>query len=493
MYVEHPYKFNDKFYAKVDGKFYEITREVAKAMLSAYRNEVYRSKKWQPEDPETMTRKTKWTELLDCVFSENTDGIGVQDLPDEGQRSVEDLVILQAESAELHQNIAKLSEHEQFIIKSIYFEGMKQVFDGGEIIAGAEVAAKPKVSSEAAGKGVFADDLMKVEDIKNGYCTQFLINKYEGASAAKMRAFAESNGDSVVCIEDDDVINLHVHTADPGKILSEAIKYGYLTNFKIENMHEQFLARQKQGKSLEKQASAEKAPSQSSEFVYAAVDPSRDYGFVAVAAGEGLKAVFTDLAADAVVSGGQTMNPATEDILAAIQSVPAKTVFVLPNNKNIIMAAEQAQKLADRQVVVLPTRTVPMGITAMLNFDPSVNAETNTINMMAAADKVSTGLITYAARDSEYDGKRIRKGEIMALENGKIVSTSNDITKATYRLARGMCKKDSSFVTIISGCDVSDEDAEKVTEIVKAKCPNHVEVSHIRGGQPVYYYMISVE
>ena len=375
----------------------------------------------------------------------------------------------------------------------LIFEGMKQVFDGGEIIAGAEVAAKPKVSSEAAGKGVFADDLMKVEDIKNGYCTQFLINKYEGASAAKMRAFAESNGDSVVCIEDDDVINLHVHTADPGKILSEAIKYGYLTNFKIENMHEQFLARQKQGKSLEKQASAEKAPSQSSEFVYAAVDPSRDYGFVAVAAGEGLKAVFTDLAADAVVSGGQTMNPATEDILAAIQSVPAKTVFVLPNNKNIIMAAEQAQKLADRQVVVLPTRTVPMGITAMLNFDPSVNAETNTINMMAAADKVSTGLITYAARDSEYDGKRIKKGEIMALENGKIVSTSNDITKATYRLARGMCKKDSSFVTIISGCDVSDEDAEKVTEIVKAKCPNHVEVSHIRGGQPVYYYMISVE
>ena len=368
----------------------------------------------------------------------------------------------------------------------VIFEGMGKVFHGEAIIAGGEAAPnKAKLSTENAGKGVFTDDLMKVEDIKNGYCTQFLINKYEGASAAKMRAFAESNGDSVVCIEDDDVINLHVHTADPGKILSEAIKYGYLTNFKIENMHEQFLARQKQGKSLEKQASAEKAPSQASEFIYAAVDPSRDYGFVAVAAGEGLKAVFTDLAADAVVSGGQTMNPSTEDILAAIQSVPAKTVFVLPNNKNIIMA--------DRQVVVLPTRTVPMGITALLNFDPSVNAETNTINMMAAADKVSTGLITYAARDSEYDGKRIRKGEIMALENGKIVSTSTDITKATYRLARNMCKKDSSFVTIISGCDVSDEDAEKVTEIVKAKCPNHVEVSHIRGGQPVYYYMISVE
>ena len=367
----------------------------------------------------------------------------------------------------------------------IIFEGMSKVFHGEGIVAGGEaVPNKAKLST---------DDLMKVEDIKNGYCTQFLINKNEGASAAKMRAFAESNGDSVVCIEDDDVINLHVHTADPGKILSEAIKYGYLTNFKIENMHEQFLARQKQGKSLEKQASAEKKPDPTAEFIYAAVDPDREYGFVAVAAGEGLKAVFTDLAADAVVSGGQTMNAATEDILAAVQSVPAKTVFVLPNNKNIIMAAEQAQKLADRQVVVLPTRTVPMGITALLNFDPSANVEPNTINMMAAADKVSTGLITYAARDSEFDGKRIKKGEIMALENGKIVATSNDLIKATYRLARSMCKKDSSFVTIISGCDVSDEDAEKVTEIVKAKCPNHVEVSHIRGGQPVYYYMISVE
>ena len=376
----------------------------------------------------------------------------------------------------------------------IIFEGMGKVFHGEGIVAGGEAAPnKAKLSTENAGKGVFTDDLMKVEDIKNGYCTQFLINKYEGASAAKMRAFAESNGDSVVCIEDDDVINLHVHTADPGKILSEAIKYGYLTNFKIENMHEQFLARQKQGKSLEKQASAEKAPAQASEFVYAAVDPSRDYGFVAVAAGEGLKAVFTDLAADAVVSGGQTMNPATEDILAAIQSVPAKTVLVLPNNKNIIMASEQAQKLADRKVIVLPTRTVPQGMTAMLNFDPDLKPEENAVAMMQAADRVSTGLITYAARDSEFDGKPIKKGEIMALENGKIVATGTDLVKMTYRLARSMKKKDTQFITVISGCDVSDEDAEKTTDLVRAKCGGSVEVSHISGGQPVYYYMISVE
>nr|WP_317399188.1 DAK2 domain-containing protein [uncultured Gemmiger sp.] len=374
----------------------------------------------------------------------------------------------------------------------LVFEGMQQVFEGRGMVTGEEVAPKPKLNSESAGKGVFADDLMKVEDIKNGYCTQFLLHKNENASVAKLRAFLESNGDSVVVIEDDDVANCHVHTADPGMMLSEAIKYGYLTNFKIENMHEQFLARQKQGKGLEKQAEAE-GKAAGEEFVYAAVDPERTYGFVAVAAGEGLRAVFSDLGVDAVVSGGQTMNPATENILAAIQSVPAQTVLVLPNNKNIIMAAEQAQKLADRKVLVLPTRTVPQGMTAMLNFDPDATPDENAVNMMAAADKVATGLITYAARDSEFDGKPIKKGEIMALENGKIVATGSDITKMTYRLARSMRKKDTQFITVISGCDVDDADAERTTELVQSKCGGNIEVSHIHGGQPVYYYMISVE
>ena len=374
----------------------------------------------------------------------------------------------------------------------LVFEGMQQVFEGRGMIESEEVAPKPKLNSESAGKGVFTDDLMKVEDIKNGYCTQFLLHKNEDASVTKLRAFLESNGDSVVVIEDEDVANCHVHTSDPGMMLSEAIKYGYLTDFKIENMHEQFLARQKQGKGLEKQAEAE-GHSAGEEFVYAAVDPEREYGFVAVAAGEGLRAVFGDLGVDAVVSGGQTMNPATEDILAAIQSVPAKTVLVLPNNKNIIMAAEQAQKLADRKVLVLPTRTVPQGMTAMLNFDPDAAPEDNAVNMMAAADKVATGLVTYAARDSEFDGKPIKKGEIMALENGKIVATGNDITKMTYRLARSMRKKDTQFITVISGCDVDEADAERTTELVQAKCGGNIEVSHISGGQPVYYYMISVE
>ena len=375
------------------------------------------------------------------------------------------------------------------------FAGMQIVFEGGEPVQSEAAATqnKAKLNSDAAGKGVYTDDLMRVEDIVNGYCTQFLVNKNEDCSCAKLRAFLESNGDSVVVIEDDEVINCHVHTADPGKILSHAINYGYLTNFKIENMHEQFLARQKQGKGLEKQKEAEQQSNAASEFVYAAVDPDRKYGFVSVAAGEGLKAAFMDLGADAVVSGGQTMNPSTEDIVAAVQSVPAETVFVLPNNKNIIMAAEMAQKIADRKIVVLPTRTVPQGITAMMYFDPDAEVDANTVAMMQAADAVSTGLITFAARNSDFDGHKIKKGEIMALENGKIVNIGNDLTKMTYRLARSMVKKDTSFITVISGCDVSQEEAEKTTEMVRAKVGGDIEVTLLNGGQPVYYYMISVE
>ena len=373
------------------------------------------------------------------------------------------------------------------------FEGMLSVFKDNHIIAADEAPEKSaKLSTSGAGKGVYTDDLMKVEDIKNGYCTQFLVNKNDGASSNKLRAFLESNGDSVVVIEDDEVINCHVHTADPGKIVSHALQYGYLTNFKIENMHEQFLSRQAQGEGLKKQAAAEAADT-GNEFTYAAVDNDRAFGFVAVAAGEGLKAIFTDLGADAVVSGGQTMNPSTADIVAAVQSVPAKTVFVLPNNKNIIMAAEQAQGIADRTIVVLSTRTIPQGITAMLNFDPDASEYENATNMMQAADKVATGLVTFAARDSDFDGRKIKKGEILALENGTLVATGTDVTKVTYRLARSMCKKDTNFITVISGCDVSEEDAARTTELVQAKCPAGIEVTHLNGGQPVYYYIISVE
>ena len=369
----------------------------------------------------------------------------------------------------------------------LILRGMLESLRGNDI-----VCEDTGATNEEADFGIFDS-----EDITFAFDTVFIVRKREDiTSLDPLREYLGSIGDSLVIGEDDEAFKVHVHTNIPGDALSEAQKYGTLELAKIENMrlqHDDLTAGRKARSTDDLEAVEKELESQPAPQPDGPAAPEKRYGSVAVCAGAGLAGVFRDLGVDEIIEGGQTMNPSTEDILHAIEKTPAEIVFVLPNNKNIIMAAEQAQKLADRQVVVLPTRTVPMGITALLNFDPSATVEANTINMMSAADKVSTGLITYAARDSEYDGKRIRKGEIMALENGKIVSTSNDITKATYRLARGMCKKDSSFVTIISGCDVSDEDAEKVTEIVKAKCPNHVEVSHIRGGQPVYYYMISVE
>lgn len=369
-------------------------------------------------------------------------------------------------------------------------EGMQSVIKNGKIIQADKAAPKKKakLSTVNVGKGVFAQELNP--DITNAYCTEFLVNKENGAASEKLRAFLESNGDSVVIVDDDEIIKCHVHTADPGKVLTEAVRHGYLTSIKIENMHEQYVSRQAQGAGLEKQAEAETT---SAKWPYAAVDSERRYGVVAVAAGEGLHNVFTDLGVDVVVSGGQTMNPSTEDILSAVHSVPAGTVFVLPNNKNIIMAAEQAAKLADRKIIVLPTRTVPQGMSAMLAFDAEATDEANTIQMKQMADKVSTGLVTFAARNSDFDGRKIKRGEILGMENGKLTSVGSDIAKVTYRLARSMCSKTTSFVTLISGCDVSEEDAAATFEMVKQKVPGDVEVMLLNGGQPVYYYMISVE
>lgn len=374
----------------------------------------------------------------------------------------------------------------------VIFEGMQIVFEGGKPVQCEEAAQnKAKLSTSGAGKGVFTDDLMKVEDIKNGYCTQFLVNKDEGASIAKLRAFLESNGDSVVVIEDDDVANCHVHTADPGKILSEAIRYGYLTGFKIENMHEQFLARQKQGKGLEKQKAAEEAPAAA--FPYAAVDPERTFGFVAVAAGEGLASVFADLGVDAVVSGGQTMNPATEDILAAVQSVPAGTVFVLPNNKNIVMAAQQCVGLTEKQVIVVPTHSIPQGISAMMSVDTAEeDPQAILAAMTEAAAAVTTAQITYAARNSDFDGFAINEGDYLALLDGKLFGTERDITSLLTRLAALAAEREAAFVTLFYGEGVSQEEAEAAQALFTEACPE-TEISLLSGGQPVYYYTISIE
>ena len=363
------------------------------------------------------------------------------------------------------------------------WKGMLSVIEGGEIVASVEEQqAAPK---EKKAHGVAAE--FNEEDIHFCYCTEFIINKEDpNADPLALRAYLESIGDCVVVVDDEEIIKCHVHTNEPGNAIQAALKLGYLTNMKIDNMKEQH---GDNNKLVDLEAEGKPA------FPYKAVDPEKEYGFVAVAAGEGLKSLFTDLGADVVVQGGQTMNPSTEDILSAIHATAAKRVFVLPNNKNIIMAAEQAANLADRKVYVLQTRTVPQGLSAMLAFDPEADRKQNMMNMVKAYERVGTGSVTFAARDSDYEGHNIKKGELLALENGKMAFVETDLKKTVVKLTHNLMRKtkDSSFVTLIYGEDVAEEQAEQIREAVAEKLGDEVEVVLIEGKQPVYYFIISVE
>ena len=363
----------------------------------------------------------------------------------------------------------------------VVFEGMAEVFHGRPGVEPGE--EKPADSDSIHPDRNAAGEY--VGEITHTYCTEFLVKKTENSiDPQDLRAFLESIGDCVVVVDDDDIIKCHVHTDHPGQALEKAGANGaQLTSLKIENMREQY----------EAQKASIVEPESDAGFKYAAVDPSREYGFVAVAAGEGVQKLFEDLGVDNIVSGGQTMNPSTDDILSAVHATPAKTVFVLPNNKNIIMAAEQATKLADRRVVVLQTRTIPQGLSAMLAFDPDADATANQLAMQKAFERVGTGQVTFAARDSDFDGHKIKEGELLALENGRLAFTEKDLTRAVVRLAKALTHRDSSFVTLLYGEEIEDGLAESVREAVADKLPDDVEVALIKGGQPVYYFIVSVE
>lgn len=364
------------------------------------------------------------------------------------------------------------------------FTGMLSVFAKGVIVENEE----EKKAKVFRAKGVYSKEIEAPQT--NIYRTEFIINKNASASVEKLRAMLESIGEDVATVDDDKIIKCYVRTEFPGKALNEAVNHGYMTDIKITNMLEKVAEVSKRGESLEKQA---REAHSDEEFKYAAVDPDTEFGFVAVASGAGLCNMFKDLGANAVVTGGQTNNPSTDDILRAVQSVPAKTVFVLPNNKNIIMAAEQARSLADRKVVVLPTRTIPQGLTAMLNFDPDSSEKDNAINMDAAAQGVQTGSITFAARNSDFEGHKIKRGDILAMENSKLAFVDKSVEKAAVKLAKQMMDKNSSFVTVIYGEGITEEEANRVCEQVKKHAPKGAEVSVLEGNQPVYYYLISVE
>lgn len=352
----------------------------------------------------------------------------------------------------------------------IIFEAMRDIFHGGEIIKSETAAAKITVETFADTVGQFD------QEIHFTYCTEMLITKAKDSDdPSKLRAYLETIGDCVVVVDDEEIIKVHVHTNDPGLAIQKGLEFGYVNLPKIENMKLQHQQRQKE-----------------SEQSFVPAKPEKQYGFVAVAAGAGIESMFKDIGVDCIVKGGQTMNPSTEDILAAIMSCPAETVFVLPNNKNIIMAAEQAVKLADRKVCVLQTRTIPQGMSAMLVFDPDADFSTNRLEMTKALERVSTGQITFAARDSDFEGHSIKQGEILCLDNGRLAFVDKDVARAAYKLTKRLVKGDSSYITILYGADVTDDAAEAFCAQVSAKYPN-IDVNLINGGQPVYYYIISVE
>lgn len=363
---------------------------------------------------------------------------------------------------------------------TIIFRAMTDVFKGGEVAAEIEPAVHNEQSSDSFRTAVSEYD----DEINYTYCTEFMVEKDEECpDVFKLRAYLETIGDCVVVVDDDKIIKVHVHTDNPGRALQKALEFGHFINDprpKIENMR---IQHENKVKEAEEAGSAGFVPA----------EPEKQFGFVAVAAGHGIEAMFTDLGVDVVVKGGQTMNPSTDDILRAILATPAHTVFVLPNNKNIIMAAEQAVKLTDRKVCVLQTSTIPQGISAMLAFDADAGLAENRLNMTKAFEKVSTGLVTFAARNSELEGHQIKEGEILALDNGKLSFTEKDINKATVKLTRRLAKGEVSYVTLIYGADVTEENAVQVQQSIQQKLGDKIEVMLVNGGQPVYYYIISVE
>ena len=370
------------------------------------------------------------------------------------------------------------------------WEGMKVVIDGGAVIPAEEEAQKVP---EKRAQGIAAE--FDEGEITFTYCTEFIVNKEDpNADPRGLRAYLESIGDCVVVVDDEEIIKCHVHTNDPGNAIQAGLKLGYLTNMKIDNMREQHGHSGNSAAELAAAEMGEEVP----EFPYAAVEEENEFGFVAVAAGEGVKQLFIDLGVNNVVSGGQTMNPSTDDILAAIHATPAKHVFVLPNNKNIIMAAEQTINLADREVEVLQTRSIPEGLAAMLAFDPDQDSRNNLMNMIKAYEKVGTGSVTFAARDSDFEGHKIKKGQLLAMEGNKLAFVDEDLKKTIVKLTNNLLKKhlnkeDGNFITLIYGEDVSDEQAEEIQEAVQEKVGEQAEVVLVKGEQPVYYFVISVE
>lgn len=353
-------------------------------------------------------------------------------------------------------------------------------------LTGKEEIKEPVTSGGAAKAQTMSSEEIDTSHIKYGYCTEFIImleKEYNAEIEAKFKEFLTSIGDSLVVVSDDEIVKVHVHTNHPGLAFEKGLEYGSLTSMKVDNMREEHkekvIHEQDRKKAAEQEAAKE--------------EPKKPFGFVAVSVGEGLNDIFKDLGVDHIIEGGQTMNPSTEDVLDAISKVNAETVFVFPNNKNIILAANQAAEIEEeKQVIVIPTKTIPQGISALISFDETATAEANQAGMEDAITAVKSGQVTYAVRDTSIDGKEIKTGDYMGIDDAGIQAVGQDITEVVKDLICAMADEDSELLSIYYGSDVEEEKANALVEAVQAAYPDF-EVEAHAGGQPIYYYILSLE
>lgn len=367
----------------------------------------------------------------------------------------------------------------------VVLRGMYDALTGKVTDFKIEGVSKAKIAATGKNTGAAIENV----DIKFGYCTEFIImldKEFDEKTEESFKAFLSSIGDSIVCVALDDIVKVHVHTNHPGQAFEKALEYGQLTKMKVDNMREEH--NQKVIQQSEIEAAAKEETEKKEEKA-----PHKDFGFVTISAGEGLSEIFKELGVDEVIEGGQTMNPSTEDILNAADRINADTVFVLPNNKNIILAAEQAAELVEgKKLIVIPTKTVPQGITAMINFEASRNAQENADTMTEALSTVATGQLTYAVRDTSIDGKEIHKDDIMGLSDSGLAAVGKSIDQTLLELVDAMMNEDAELITLYYGSDISEEDAENAAAKVEEKYPD-IDVELQMGGQPIYYYIVSVE
>ena len=373
-------------------------------------------------------------------------------------------------------------------------QGLMEVLKGAvDCVLGRVVIEDTKPAGTGA-SGVdnpkYSEDLSA--DIKFGYCTEFIINlekQYGMKEEEDLKQFLESIGDSIVCVSDEEIVKIHVHTNHPGQAFEKGLTLGYLSNMKVDNMrleHHEKVIKQAEREEAARQEAARQAEKEKQQ-------PKKQYGFIAVSMGDGLKEFFTELGVDYVIEGGQTMNPSTEDMLNAIEKVNAENIFVFPNNKNVVLAANQAASLCeDKNVIVLATANAPQGISAMIAFDSTMALEDNKNNMLEAVSNVKSGQVTYAVRDTSIDGKAIHEGDIMGIGDKGLVSVGSDISDVTFDLIKDAVDEDSELISIYYGADVKKEDAETFAARVEESFPD-CDVQSYYGGQPIYYYIVSVE